>query len=339
MTKLTSKRAVLSRVTIFMFAMVTLAAGLAPQNSFAQNGYQDTETLRSDLLAVVEIQKSLEQDFRAQSAENDSSLALIERAIIEADALTGEELETLRKLNFSLAPALQSLQALESAVSPDANQIALQATTGTSANVPTCDGYVEAGQFDDPPGPCGQTNYEPDDRPPDYTPVPLTDNLYPDFPTCRSYTQTNVVFATRAAVVALDVTASVARRVCDQIYTGAGVGANIALVCLVTETAFLVVKRIKTVIKFCHSFRIASEGTSTYVRSGELFVQSRQNTNTIINRADAGFDESQNGLTAISNQVEENSLKIEQTIATLNEIMRTMKIEDARLFEEDRELD
>ncbi len=59
MTKLTSKRAVLSRVTIFMFAMVTLAAGLAPQNSFAQNAYQDTETLRSDLLAVVEIQKSL----------------------------------------------------------------------------------------------------------------------------------------------------------------------------------------------------------------------------------------------------------------------------------------
>ncbi len=352
MAKLADNRVASSPLLFIAVTTVTLLALSTPQHSFAQATYQDSESLRADLLTVLHLQQSIQQDIDGQSSEVDPSLALLETAINEANALTPEELAVLQKANFSLAPALENLKELDSAIAKDRNpkdrnQIAVQAT-GTSQHVDNCDGYVEAaGELDDPPGPCGQSNYIPPNNaepslgfnPPQLT---LTDNDYPVFPTCDGYQPARRLFTLKKIVIALDITATVARRVCDQIYTVGGVGANFALVCLVTDAAKLIAERAEhygaAIVSYCHSFRVASEGTSTYVRAGELFVQSKNNTNIIATRADAGFNDSLDGLSDIKNQVNENSLKIEQTIRTLNEIMRTMDIDDARLIDTNPEL-
>jgi hypothetical protein len=312
---------------------------------YAQTGYQDSESFRSDLLTVLQLQRKIQEDLQGQSAVSDPSLALLENAINEASALTSEELQILQKIDFSLAPAIESLKALDATVTSVKIQSESQAKTATSADPFPCDGYVEAGQLKHPPGPCGQINYQPAEPPlgADQPPIVLTDIEYDDFLTCTEYQSSDFLFTAKKIVIALDITATVARRVCDQIYTVGGVGFNVALVCLVTDLAYLVAERFEhygaRVSSYCHSFRIASEGTSTYVRAGELFVQSRDNTNIIAKRVDEEFEASKAALADVSDRVEENARRVAQTNLILDEIMRTMNIQNGRLFDEDPELD
>jgi hypothetical protein len=332
----TKPQHVLSRFQIAAFAILTFATAFTSQTSLAQTGYQDSESYRSDLLVILELQKSLQQKYPVQLAANDMSLALVETAINEAQALTTDELQVFQNLNFSFAPAIESLRVLDDAIKLAGNEIQVQLKTGTSAAVIDCDGYVEAaGELEDPPGPCNQSNYLADQPPPGgfQFPLELTDNEYPTFLACQQYRKPNVIAGVRGTTLALEIIAVVARRTCEQILTAAGVGSNTSLICIVTDVAYLVAKGIKENIGNCQTARILSEGTATYVRTGELFVQSKQNTNTIAKRAEDGFSESQNGLNDIRNQVEENSEKIEETIATINKIMKALQIENARLLD------
>ena len=332
MPGLTNYRVIVSPLMRLMIVSTTLIVGFTSQEVIAQSGYQNSESIRSDTLTVLELHRTLQQDFPGQVPAGELSLAQIERAIIDANELTNQELNTLQRIDFSLAPAIANLQALEDSVTAAKIQIEYQAKTATSIVVDDCDGYVgddddEASRkLIDPPGPCGQINYQPTNPPLKFSlsPVVLSDNAYPDFLACTQYQHPLVVFAVRAYSAYTDVVATVARRICDQIYTAAGVGANGSLVCLISDAVYLVAKGVKENIGNCQTYRVASEGSSTYVRAGELFMQSRQNTDTISRRSDEEFTKSSNGLNDILIRVNENSRKIEQTNAKIDEVMKLM---------------
>ena len=342
MSGLTENRIILSLAKRLMLVAATLVVGFASHNSFAQSGYQDSESFRADLLTMLELERAILQDIDGGSATDEPIFALIENAIINSSALSSQELTTLQRINFSLAPSIGQLRSLKSAMKFSTDQSKLDSTAVQEAVSHCIDGYVEAdGEFEDPPGPCGLVNFLPDQilTGADMVPVEMTENDYPiviiPLPVppliCRKYQKPAVVMASRITANALEVVSTVAKRFCDTIGTVGGVGANFAAVCIVSDLAFLFVKQIRENISTCHSYRIASEGTSTYVRAGELFVQSRQNTKTIDKRAAEGFRDAKNGLIEIEDQVEENSRKIEQTIAAIEEVLEELRIENARL--------
>ena len=320
---------------LHQLAIVSIATALTTQVSLAQTGYPDSESFRSDLLAVLELQKSLQQKYPERTKASDMSLALMEKAIIEAKAMSPEELQAFQSINFTFRPAIETMQALDKALQAAEDQNKSPSPVHASAATFDCDGYIERpGELVKPPGPCNQSNYQP--APPLSGPAPipvqLTDNEYPTFLSCQQYQPYGLIAFSRAATIANEIIADVARRFCDQIYTVGGVGTNTALACIATDVLYLIQKGIRDTIANCQSARILSEGTANYVREGELFVQSRQNTATISRRAQDGFTESSNGLDEIRNQVEENGEKIEQTIATLGEVMEALRIENARLL-------
>ena len=314
--------------------------GAVPHSSFAQSTYLDSESLRADVLTVLELQTSIQRKIEPVSAKSEQAIALISYDISTASPVTWQELEALQRYDFSLQPYVEELQALESSldsISPAGPQ--KQSVVSSNATF-GCDGFIEPiGELVDPPGPCEQTYYAPTSSPPGYnlSPYPLTDLEYPDLLGCRAYRSPQTVLGWRTATAVAQVVQMVADRACKQEFTVAGVGGNASLLCIITDLAYLAVKTNSDNIANCQTFRIDTEGTATYVRAGELFVQSSYNTSLIKLRADDGFEQGQSGMDDISEQVEENSRSIEEVIKILSELSETMDIDNSRLLSPDAE--
>jgi len=326
------------RSVIMLSLCVTLAVISISDIVVAQETMVDDETLRNDLIEVLEMRYQLALDSPA-TPTTQAGLMVLDMAIDEIQTASHEELQIIRSAPLDLEATKENLLKLRaltiSTVSVPASvagHAALEATAGCD------DGYIESeNEFVKPPGPCNQqdshvvdVNYLPADS---NDLLPLTDTQYPITPVCKQY-----ISAEATAIWILDANLAALNKViwdrsCGQAVLFGVSGGNSELLCIPTDLIALGVELISDGIQHCNAIRGAAEGRTSYVRTGELFVQNAGNTEYVDTRLVDGFDDMNGEVNAIKQQACENANRLNQSIAQLNEVLRTVRVRSSRLLD------
>ena len=323
---------------IVLSLCVALAVAGIPGSVSAQDMLVDDETLRNDLIEVLELRYQLALNSPA-TPTTQAGLMVLDMAMDEIQTASHEELQILRSAPLDLEASKKSLTELQAlATSTVSRPAATIVHSALNATADCVDGYIEAeNEFVKPPGPCNQTDSHVTDVA--YLPVdandllPLTDTQYPVTPVCKQY-----ISAEATALWILDANLAALNKViwdrtCGQAVLFGVSGGNSELLCIPTDLIALGVELLADGFQHCNAIRGAAEGRTSYVRTGELFVQNTENTEVVDTRLIGGFDDMNGQINEIKQQACRNANRLNQTIAQLNEVLRTVRIRNSRLFD------
>lgn len=331
------------KITILSLLLVVSVGIPLPLSAQQQN--VDYEQVRNDVIAVLELQYqiSLSLPFSPMTA---ASLAAGDTAIAAVSTASVEELEVLRAAGLNDTALMSDLVSLSGAIQEHNNQFnSIGENNGNSSqDLFECDfdGYIDASdEFIRPPGPCKQVdnrvvgieNHRSDLFVDDGM-LHLTDNVYP-FPgyfLCPASVPPVVTGVLFKVAHGFEKIKFIADRACEQSIFFFASGGNCKICCIPTDLAYLQAKYISEGAQFCNDVRGASEGRTTYARAGELFVQSSGNTAYIDAALVAGFGEQNGKIGEIRQRACENTVQLNQAIEELDETLRSLRIDNARLL-------
>ena len=298
-----------------------------------------TPVTKDELVSILELQYQITLDL-PYAPSTDATLAGLDMAISGARTATPEAMDVLQEVTPHLRilhTHLQDLDASIQAQNSDTNSMSVQNLVSPAAQF-DCDGYIElAGELERPPGPCNQSDSQvrgvpyftdgSNDR------IFLSDNVYPKYPFCNANIPPETIRNLQIAALVAEQIKFLADRACKQALFFFASGGNAELVCIATDILNTAAWALLDERKFCNNIRSASEGRTSYVRSGELFVQNSENTQYVDQRLINGFDDLNGDIGAIKDQACDNAIRLNQQIEQLNETLRAIRIENARLLD------
>jgi len=333
--------------TLGLLSVVLMTLVVSPYSVQAQDANltgefsSDPEVTRSELISVLELQYQITLSL-PYTPSTDAGLAALDMAIAGLSSASPEDLAVLQPAGPAINALMANVKELDELVRAEQSRIDSSKSRSVVSSAATfdCDGFVElAGELERPPGYCNQSDTQVAGI--DYLPFGsndelfLSDNVYPDYPLglCTANIPPEITALLLLDALAAENLALIASRGCNQAIFFFASGGNASLGCIVTDLINLGFQHLSEGAQFCNSIRSASEGRTTYVRAGELFVQSSENTEFVDNSLVDGFDALSGDIDKIQAQACQNAVRLNETIAQLNDTLRSIRIDNARLLE------
>jgi hypothetical protein len=272
----------------------------------------------------------------------EASLTALDMAIFSVSTATLEELHVFRAAGLSTRALMTNVQKTAELVHSEITQA--NRKNGNNIRISSASFDCPRGrvpvkdEVERPPGYCNQSDTQVVDI--DYLTdgsndeLFLSDNKYPEDPLlCTRYTSPEVTAGLIFGAYLAKTTKYVADRACATAVFAFFAGGNCELCCIPTDLINLSFKYAAKGVQYCNAIRGTSEGRTTYVRTGELFVQSSENTEFIDSELIAGFETMNDDIDKIKYQTCQNANNLNITIANLEESLRSLRIDDARLLD------
>ena len=298
------------------------------------------ELTKDEIISLIEDQYQLILDL-PYTPTTEASLSALDMAMANITSASYEELQVFQEARSSTRALMTNVKRVTEMVQSDSTLVdaSYRRLVQSSSASFDCPGFITVeGEAELPPGYCNQSDTQVVDI--DYLPagsngeLVLSDNQYPnDRLLCRQYTSPEVTAGLKFSAYLAKLVKSQADRVCKLSIHAFFAGGNCELCCIPTDLIELGFRYAAKGVEFCNSIRGASEGRTTYVRTGELFVQSSENTEYIDSALIDGFGTLNGELNDIQDQACQNTVRLNLAIAQLDETLRSLRIDNARLLD------
>jgi len=296
------------------------------------------ELMKDEIISLIEDQYQLILDL-PYTPMTEASLSALDMAMANITSASYEELQVFQEARSSTRALMTNVKRVTEMVQSDstlkdASYRRLVQSSSASFDCPSTGFITVEGEAELPPGYCNQSDTQVVDI--DYLPagLVLSDNQYPnDGLLCRQYTSPEVTAGLIFGAFLAKQVKSVADRGCKQAIFAFFAGGNCELCCIPTDLIELSFRYAAKGVQFCNNIRGVSEGRTTYVRTGELFVQSSENTEFVDSALIDGFGTLNGEINDIQDQACQNTVRLNLAIAQLDETLRSIRIGNARLLD------